>query len=178
MTRDRFRILSSSPHFLTCTTVNWITVFNDPAIAQIIIESLNYLQNNGRLTLYGYALMENHLHLIALSDNLPEQMQRFKSYTARKIIDLLADKKRKYLLEQFRIGRAAHKKESDYQFWQEGSHPEIIIDEKMMMQKMEYIHFNPVRRGYVDKPEHWRYSSARNYFGGECLVQLNGKEKW
>ena len=32
-----------------------------------------------------------------------------------------------------------------------------------MRQKLDYIHHNPVKRGYVDQPEHWRYSSARNY---------------
>ena len=39
----------------------------------------------------------------------------------------------------------------------------MIADEAMMWQKLEYIHNNPVRRGYVDDPVHWRYSSARNY---------------
>jgi hypothetical protein len=32
----------------------------------------------------------------------------------------------------------------------------------MMLQKLEYIHLNPVKRGYVDETVHWRYSSARN----------------
>ena len=49
--------------------------------------------------------------------------------------------------------------------WQEGSHPEQIKDEEMMGQKLEYVHMNPVKRGYVDEPTHWRYSSARNYAG-------------
>jgi hypothetical protein len=35
----------------------------------------------------------------------------------------------------------------------------------MMLQKLEYMHVNPVKRGYVDDPLHWRYSSARNYAG-------------
>jgi len=35
----------------------------------------------------------------------------------------------------------------------------------MMRQKLEYIHYNPVERGYVDEPAHWRWSSARNYAG-------------
>jgi hypothetical protein len=34
----------------------------------------------------------------------------------------------------------------------------------MLNQKTDYIHTNPVRRGYIDVPEHWRYSSARNYY--------------
>ena len=40
----------------------------------------------------------------------------------------------------------------------------------MLRQKIEYIHDNPVRRGYVDAPEHWRYSSARNYVLGDQSV--------
>ncbi len=38
-----------------------------------------------------------------------------------------------------------------------------MMNEKMLVQKIEYIHFNPVKRGYVESPEHWRYSSARNF---------------
>ena len=41
-----------------------------------------------------------------------------------------------------------------------------------MRQKIEYIHFNPVKRGYVDEPEHWRYSSARDYAGIAGLPEV------
>jgi putative transposase len=43
----------------------------------------------------------------------------------------------------------------------------------MMKQKVEYIHYNPVRRGYVDDPEVWRYSSARSYSGKKSLIEVN-----
>ncbi|MGH8554076.1 MAG: hypothetical protein ACREUD_00610 [Gammaproteobacteria bacterium] len=42
----------------------------------------------------------------------------------------------------------------------------------MMRQKLDDIHQNPVKRGYVDQPEHWRYSSARNYAGQEGLIEV------
>ncbi len=42
----------------------------------------------------------------------------------------------------------------------------------MMRQKLDYIHYNPVRRGYVDDPVHWRYSSARNYAGLPGLLPV------
>jgi hypothetical protein len=42
----------------------------------------------------------------------------------------------------------------------------------MMRQKLEYIHNNPVKRGYVDDPKHWRYSSARNYAGTPGLIEV------
>jgi REP-associated tyrosine transposase len=67
------------------------------------------------------------------------------------------------LLEQLQMFKAQHKTGQDYQLWQEGSHPQLIQDDGMMRQKLEYLHNNPVKRGYVDDPTHWRYSSARNY---------------
>ena len=39
----------------------------------------------------------------------------------------------------------------------------MIIDDAMMLPRLEYMHNNPVKRGYVDEAVHWRYSSARNY---------------
>jgi hypothetical protein len=66
----------------------------------------------------------------------------------------------------------AHRKDQDYQFWQEGSHPQGIEGEAMLRQKLEYIHQNPVKRGYVDEPEHWRWSSARNYAGREGMIEV------
>ncbi len=42
-----------------------------------------------------------------------------------------------------------------------------------MRQKLEYIHQNPVKRGYVDVAEHWRYSSARRYAGEEGLTAID-----
>lgn len=41
-----------------------------------------------------------------------------------------------------------------------------------MRQKLDYIHRNPVEHGYVDLPEHWRYSSARNYAGLEGVIEV------
>ena len=68
--------------------------------------------------------------------------------------------------------KKAHKSDRDYQFWQEGIHPELIQTDEMMKQKINYIHNNPVKRGYVDKAEHWRYSSARVYAGELGLLEV------
>jgi REP element-mobilizing transposase RayT len=93
MGRSRYRVVEQAPYFLTCTIVNWLPLFSLPEVVQIILDSLQYLQDNQRLTLHAYVIMENHLHLIATSDNLSKAMQTFKSFTARMIIDRLkADK--------------------------------------------------------------------------------------
>ena len=103
------------------------------------------------------------MHLIAASENLSKEIGDFKSYTARRIIDRLRETGSSSTLELLQRFKLPHKTDREHQFWQEGSHPQMIADEAMMWQKLEYIHNNPVRRGYVDDPVHWRYSSARNY---------------
>lgn len=76
------------------------------------------------------------------------------------------------LLDQLHFFKDRHKTDRDFQLWQEGSHPQQITSDEMMRQKIEYIHCNPVKRGYVDDPVHWRYSSARNYAGLPGLIDV------
>ena len=116
--------------------------------------------------------MEDHLHLIASSDHLSEEIGDFKSFTARRIIDFLKERNAQYILGQLAFHKLRYRKDRSYQVWQEGSHPQLIQSEDMMRQKVEYIHHNPVRRGYVDDPTHWRYSGARDYAGQPGLLDV------
>ncbi len=173
MGRSRYKFIENSPHFLTCTIVNWLPVFSQPEFAQIILKSLDFLSRNQRLTLHAYVIMENHLHLIASAENISKEIAAFKSFTARSIIDKLKQNKAEYLLTQLKFHKRLHKTNQDYQLWQEGSHPQTILSEQMLIQKLEYIHNNPVRRGYIDNPAHWRYSSYRNYMDMEGILNID-----
>lgn len=172
MGRSRYHVLGNQPHFLTCTVVNWIPLFSKVELAQIILDSLSFLQRQQRLELYAYVIMENHIHLLASAANLSKEMRTFKSFTARSIVDLLEKKQANYMLDQLKFYKLRHKTDQDYQVWQEGFHPQAILSEEMFIQKLEYIHNNPVRRGYIDDPAHWRYSSYRNYMGQPGLLQV------
>jgi putative transposase len=173
MGRSRYKIFDTAyPYFVTMTTVEWVPLFSNPAVAEIVLESLRYNQEHKHLVVYAYVLMEHHLHAVLSSDELGQTLQLFKSYTARSIIDYYEAQHNTAMLEKLRQSKLRHKTESDYQVWQEGTHPEEIQTEEMMRQKIEYIHQNPVRRGYVDEPEQWRYSSARNYEGQKGLVDV------
>jgi hypothetical protein len=66
----------------TCAVVNWLPIFGNPAIAQIILDSLRFLHDRRRMTLHAYVLIENHLHLIVSAEDLPKEMGDFKSFTA------------------------------------------------------------------------------------------------
>ena len=156
MARSRYRIFNNVyPHFLTATIVEWMPLFTNPNVIQIILDSCQFLQKQNRWIIYAYVIMENHIHLIASSANLSKEIGNFKSYTARKIIDFYKDDNQS-ILNSLAKAKKVHKKDRDYQFWQEGCHPQQIWNRDMMIQKIEYIHFNPVRRAYVDKAEDWR----------------------
>jgi REP element-mobilizing transposase RayT len=174
MARSRYRFLENDivPYFITATTVSWLPLFSNPKIAQILVDSLKFLIHQKRLTVYAYVIMENHLHLLAFAEDLSKEMANLKSFTARQSIDYYKEMGMQFILEQLAFNKLPHKRDRSYQFWQEGSHPQRIIDEKMMEQKINYIHENPVRRGFVDEPEHWRYSSARDYAGIQGLVPV------
>jgi REP element-mobilizing transposase RayT len=157
---------------MTDTIVAWLPVFAYPRFVEIVLESWRFLQRERGVRIFGFVIMENHLHWIASADDLPEQVGRFKSYTARRIIDELSRCGFKTLLEELRFFKLRHKIDQTYQLWQEGSHPQQIQSDEMMLQKLEYTHNNPVRRGYVDDPADWRYSSARNYAGQPRLIEV------
>jgi putative transposase len=173
MGRSRYRFQDpDTPHFLTCTALEWFPLFAYPANTQVLLDSFTHLQQQGRLTLYGYVILENHCHLLAASPELPRALASFKSFTARQIIRHLQDCRSPWL-DLLAFHKARHKRDRDHQVWQEGSHPKQVQDETMMLQKLEYIHNNPVTRGYVDDPVHWRYSSARNYAGMPGLIDVS-----
>ncbi len=175
MARTRYRIFENEqefPYFLTCTVVGWLPVFTRPQTVQILLDSWKHLREHNEFQLLAYVILENHLHPITRSPQLSRAMQSFKSYTARRILAYLASEGARTVLDQFARLKLQHKKDSAYQFWQEGSKPKQIRTDDVMWQKLEYVHFNPVNRGYIDDPVHWCYSSARNYAGQPGLIEV------
>jgi putative transposase len=172
MGRSRYKIIQEdAPHFVTLTVLHWIPVFTRPQTVAIIFDSLSFLMREG-LKVHAYVVLENHLHLVVQSEQIGRDLARLKSFTARALISYLIEHDVKTILDQLAFYKKAHKDDRTYQFWQEGSHPKIIQSDEMMRQKVEYIHQNPVKRGYVDLACHWRYSSARDYEGESGLLEI------
>ena len=173
MGRSRYKIIDPQlPHFVTCTVLHWIPVFTRPATVDIILDSLRFLIQDG-LRVYAFVILENHLHLVVQSQQLDRDMTRFKAYTAKQLIQYLDQQRVTQILEQLAFYKKAHKHDRAYQFWQEGLHAEWIQNDAILRQKVDYIHQNPVKRGYVDRAEHWRYSSARNYLGEVGILEVD-----
>jgi hypothetical protein len=66
----------------------------------------------------------------------------------------------------------SHSRNKRFQVWQHDNHPEILLSQKFLQQKLKYIHMNPVRAGLVLEPEHWLYSSAADYCAGKQVGKI------
>ena len=171
--RTRYKIVENEyPYFMTWTINGWLPAFAREWAVEEIYKSWRFLQQADEIEILGYCILENHLHLIAVGPHIANSIARSRSFTARAIIDTLAKRGERSLLHQLDRKKLKHKTDREHQFWQEGKQPKQIRSDDVMWQKLEYTHYNPVRRGYVDDPLHWRYSSARNYAHQPGLIDV------
>ena len=174
MGRSRYLITEpDKPHFMTCTVMEWLPVFTRPETVQILLDCWQYQREHQGLKLYGYVILENHLHFIAQAPRLDKCISSFKAFTARQLIDYLKTHHTKRLLKRLQFSKRAHKTDRKYQFWQEGVHAEMVFNETIMREKLVYIHENPIKRGYVTRAEHWCYSSASHYESLDGVIEID-----
>ena len=157
-------------YFVTSTIVAWLPVFTTAARCDILVSAFEHCRAHKGLRISAWVILDNHFHAILAAPGLPRVLADFKRHTARRIIGQLETERCEWLLDRLRYFRAAHKAESEHQVWQEGFHPQAIVRDEMMVQKREYLHQNPVKRGLVAAPEHWRYSSAHEWAEGAMPV--------
>ncbi len=165
----RSRYLIHDPrfsYFITGTIVEWLPVFTSAKRCDILVEALRYCQEKKELKVCAWVILDTHFHAIVSAPDLSQVLADLKRHTARRVVEQLEAEGCDWLLNQLRYRRAAHKAENEYQVWQEGSHTQRIADDAMMLQKLDYLHRNPVRRGLVLQAEHWRYSSAHEWLPG------------
>jgi REP element-mobilizing transposase RayT len=165
--RSRYRIHDeNAAHFITSTVVEWLPVFTTAACCDIVVRSLEYCRKHKGLRLYAWVILDNHFHAIASGPQLARALADLRRFTARELLNQLKLEGRDWLINQLAYFCAAHKQESRHQVWQEGLHPQAVPSDKIMLQKLEYLHNNPLKRGLVASPEHWRYSSAHEWLEG------------
>ena len=149
------------PQFFTATIYEWNHLLMDDNVKDIIINSLRFLVKEDRISLYGFVIMSNHLHLIwrIKLPHLIKNVQRdFLKYTAQQI---------KFHLKQSNIEllntcKVEHH-DREYMIWKTDSLIVDLYSKKVFEQKLDYIHNNPVVAGIFDLPEEYKYSSASYY---------------
>ena len=158
---------SNELYFLTLTLVGWINLFDRACYKNILVENLQYCQQKEGLEIFAYVIMSNHLHMIARRNSeqdLTELLGRFKSVTSKRLIKEIIDNpeesRRDWLLYQFNYFANNNSQYGDYHVWHYTNHPVQLFSSKVIQQKVNYIHENPLRAGIVNDISAYIYSSA------------------
>jgi REP element-mobilizing transposase RayT len=166
-------------YFVSFATVNWIDVFTRPIYKDILVDSLNYCIENKGLVVYAWVIMSNHVHLIIerRSVALEDIMRDLKKHTSTEIIKAIEENpqesRKVWMLWMFERAGKKNANNTKYQFWQQHNQPvELTTEAFAIDSSIDYIHNNPVKAGFVDKPEHYPYSSAIDFAGGKGLVNI------
>lgn len=143
------------------------------------MDCFKYCQENKGFVIYAYVIMNNHVHLIASAAdgyNLSDILRDLKKFSSKKIIKAIEDNtqesRKSWMLWLFRSNGENNYNNKIYQFWQQDNHPVCLDNNEMIDQRLHYLHNNPVNEGIVEEPEHYVYSSARDYAGIKGLLDI------
>ena len=169
-TRRRFES-STQARYLTCSCYHQLPLFQNDRIKDLFAAHLLEVVTRSRFELMAWVIMPNHFHLLvrpASTDcRVPLLLQRIKGPFARLILQRWRDLKAP-ILSRVRDSRG------QLHFWQAGGgHDRNIVSDYERIQKIKYIHANPVRAALVCRVTEWRWSSAAAYAGvSEALIPL------
>jgi putative transposase len=149
------------PEFVTVTCLEWKPLLEDDKHKDIITNSLDFLTKQQRILVYAFAIMSNHFHLIwqMLGDHKRNDVQRdFLKFTGQQILKNLRNENSVMLREVI-----VDAKDRKRQVWERNSLGILLWSDSVFNEKLEYIHYNPVKAGLCRYPEEYKYSSARFY---------------
>ncbi len=178
MSGDSYKIEDQhATYYITYTVVYWVDLFTRLNYKQTIIESLQYCIKNKGLKLNAWVIMSNHIHFIGRCDpphTMSDFLRDFKKFTSKqfiKSIESSEESRRNWLLDKFAFEAKRTNRAENYKIWKDSNHP---IDLALVdpLQKIDYIHNNPVRAGIVYNPEDYVFSSATDYAGGKGLLEV------
>jgi putative transposase len=150
-------------YFYTASILDWKCILNDETRQNIILSSIQYLTELNAVKVYAFVIMPNHIHIIwqPLSNEKVKNVQlSFMKFTAQKMLFQLQDSKYPQI-DDFLVD----KKDRKYQIWQRNPLAVELYSRKVIEQKLDYIHNNPVQGKWMlaNNPMEYMCSSASFY---------------
>ena len=147
---------SRQSHFVTFSCYHRRALFTSPTAKHTFELALERVRSKFGLNVYGYVVMPEHIHLLVSESEhstLADAIKSLKQGVSRRL-----------------IGDAEH-------FWQKRYYDFNIRDEVQLVEKLRYIHRNPVKRGLCERSEDWEWSSFRQYATG-CEGRVEIESEW
>ncbi|HEX7846549.1 MAG TPA: transposase [Chitinophagaceae bacterium] len=150
-------------YFWTATINQWKHLLGPDKYKDVIVDSLQYLSDAEKVDVFAFVIMPNHLHLIWRTNepNGKESPQgSFLKYTAHQFQKMLRNERGNKL-----DGYAVNAPNKNYEFWQRDPLAIRLFTHKVAVQKLKYIHNNPLAEHWqlAKDPCDYKYSSARYY---------------
>jgi REP element-mobilizing transposase RayT len=161
----RFLISHDSPAlYITVVPRHRLPVFRTDQMKEILCRALDEARTSANFLLFAYVVMIDHLHLLTSCPSSTSNVLRvIKGLTARRVIDYLKEHSFSSSLEKLR--HQERDRNYRYSLWQTEKNVLPVFSEGMFMQKVNYMHQNPVRAGYVERATDYHWSSARIWSG-------------
>jgi putative transposase len=150
-------------YFWTATINNWQRLLHEDSYKQVIIDSLEYLSSRGKIDVFAFVIMPNHIHLIwRINENNGKETAQgsFLKFTAHEFKKMLTNDGGG-VIEDYAV--EAHNKR--YEFWQRDSLAIPLYTREVAYQKLDYVHYNPTAEQWqlAMDPCNYKYSTARFY---------------
>ena len=167
-------------YFVRFVTTYWIDVFVREAYFAAISHSLSFCCTQKGMCLFAYCIMPSHIHLIFNdgNSNPAKLLKEFKTYSSKAIQKMIEENpqesRKEWMLWMMERAGKMNSNVKHRQFWQQNNQPIELWSDKVITEKLNYIHNNPVEAGFVEEAHHWKYSSAKNYAGeaGQLAVEI------
>jgi putative transposase len=151
---------SQQTHFVTFSCYRRLARLQDERTRDMFVEGLERNRRSYRFCVYGYVVMPEHIHLLVSE---PE-------------VEVLATAIQALKISVARREMRYHEK-GDATLWQKRYYDHNVRSYKSFVEKLRYMHRNPVKRGLVENPEDWKWSSFRHYSTAEAGV-VEIKSEW
>ena len=157
----RFLISHDSPIlYITAVTKDRLPVFRTDWMREFLCTALDEARRSAGVLLFAYVIMLDHMHLLTSRNSTTANVLRvLKGIPARRVVDHL--KEEGYLRSLAKLRHQERDRNYKYSLWQTERNVLPIFSEGMFMEKLNYIHQNPVRAGLSERAEEYRWSSAR-----------------
>lgn len=156
-------------HFLTCSCYHRLPFLGTPQRRDLFLKVLEQARRRYRFTVVGYVVMPEHIHLLISEPERGDPsvvMKVIKQRFARMVL-----RKHRSRAAQTEFWPAAD------HVWQKRFYDFNVWSERKHIEKLRYMHRNPVKRALVSEPDQWRWSSFRSYAYGEPgAVRVNFQE--
>jgi putative transposase len=170
---------SRQSHFVTFSCYHRQANFDSPEVYDLFLRGLEQMRQRFAMCIYGYVVMPEHVHLLvsepgrasappvrahSFEANLESSVPQVRGRSLAANLGSLA-----HALHYLKLSftKQLHRETGFVgSFWQKRYYDRNVRDEREFVEKLRYLHRNPVKRGLVKAAADWKWSSFRHYTAG------------